>query len=41
MHIIIIGGGGIGTALAKLLSDENQDVVLIEQDPEIARQLNE
>ena len=40
MQIIIIGGGGIGTALAKLLSDENQDVVIIEQDPEIARHLD-
>ena len=41
MHIIIVGGGGVGSALAKLLSEENQDVVMIEHDPEKARRLNE
>ncbi len=41
MHIIIVGGGGIGSALGKLLSSESQDVVIIEKDPEKARRLNE
>lgn len=41
MHIIIVGGGGVGAALAKLLSNENQDVVIIEQNQEIVRYLNE
>ncbi len=41
MQIIIVGGGGVGAALAKLLSDEKQDVVIIEQDPDKARSLNE
>ncbi len=41
MHIIIVGGGGVGYALAKLLSGENQDVVIIEQDPDKAKRLNE
>ncbi len=41
MHIIIVGGGGVGAALAKLLSDEKQDVIVIEKNPETARKLNE
>lgn len=41
MHIVIVGGGGIGYTLAKLLSDEEQDVIVIEKDAEKARHLNE
>ncbi|MDO9534786.1 MAG: Trk system potassium transporter TrkA [Bacillota bacterium] len=41
MHIIILGGGGVGSTLATLLSNENQDVVIIEKDPDLARRLNE
>lgn len=41
VHIVIVGGGGIGYTLAKLLSDEEQDVIIIEKDPDKARQLNE
>ncbi len=41
MRIIIIGGGGVGSALARLLSDENQDVIVIEKNPELARIINE
>ncbi len=41
MQIIIIGGGGVGSALARLLSNENQDVVVIEKNMELARSINE
>lgn len=41
MQIIIIGGGGVGSALARLLSNENQDVVVIEKNTELARTINE
>jgi trk system potassium uptake protein len=41
VHIIILGGGGVGSTLATLLSNENQDVVIIEKDPDLARRLNE
>lgn len=34
MHIIIIGGGGVGYELARNLSGKNQDVAVIEKDPE-------
>ena len=41
MRIIIIGGGGVGFALARLLSGEDQDVVVVEKNPELARTINE
>lgn len=41
MHIIVVGGGGVGSTLAKLLSDEKQDIVVIEKNDELARRLNE
>ncbi len=41
MQIIIVGGGGVGAALAKLLSDEKQDVIVVEKNAETARSLNE
>lgn len=34
MKIIIAGAGAVGTHLARLLSHENQDIVLIDEDPE-------
>lgn len=39
MKIIIAGGGSIGYHLAKLLSKENQDITLIDQDEEILEQI--
>jgi Trk K+ transport system NAD-binding subunit len=33
MKIIIIGAGEVGFHIAQRLSEENQDVVLIEKDP--------
>ena len=30
MHIIIVGGGGVGYQLAQNLSEQHQDVVVIE-----------
>ena len=41
MRIIIVGGGGVGFALARLLSGENQDVIVIEKNHELARSINE
>lgn len=41
MRIIIVGGGGVGSALARMLSNDNQDVVVIEKNPELARSINE
>lgn len=41
MHIIIIGGGGVGYELARSLSEKNQDVIVIEKDPEKAYRINE
>ena len=31
MKIIIAGAGAVGTHLAKLLSDEKQDIIMMEQ----------
>ncbi len=36
MNVLIVGAGEVGFHLAKRLSEENQDVVLIEADPERA-----
>ncbi len=41
MHIIIIGAGEVGEHLAKILTDEQQDVYVIEQDEKLARLLDE
>ncbi|MGL4852641.1 MAG: NAD-binding protein, partial [Phocaeicola sp.] len=32
MKIIIAGAGAVGTHLAKLLSDEKEDIILIDED---------
>lgn len=36
MKVLIVGGGEVGFHLARRLSEENQDVILIESDPERA-----
>lgn len=41
MKAIIIGAGKVGFSIAQLLSDENHDVVVIEQDEERAQLVNQ
>ena len=41
MYMIIIGGGGVGTELARNLSEKDFDVAVIEKDSEQARRLDE
>ncbi len=41
MQIIIIGGGGVGYDLARSLSTKNQDVVVVEKDPQKVRRLDD
>ncbi len=41
MRILIIGAGAVGYHLARRLSEEHQDVVVIESDPERARTIEE
>ncbi len=41
MHIIIVGGGGVGYQLAYNLSEHHQDVVVIERNAEKARRFKE
>ncbi len=41
MHIIIVGGGGVGYQLAQNLSEHQQDVVVIEKNEEKARRFKE
>ncbi|MBM4235702.1 MAG: Trk system potassium transporter TrkA [Firmicutes bacterium] len=41
MHIIIVGGGGVGYELARNLSEKQQDVVVIEKDEVKARRFRE
>ncbi len=41
MHAIIIGGGVVGYTIAKKLSSEGQEVVLIEQDEKKVKELQE
>ena len=41
MHIIIVGGGGVGYELARNLSDKNQDVIVIEKNELKARRFKE
>lgn len=38
---IIVGGGKVGTELAKLLLAEGKDIVIIEKDPDIAKELSQ
>ncbi len=41
MYIIVVGGGGVGFEVARNLSEKNQDVVVIEKNPEKARRFSE
>lgn len=41
MKIIILGAGEVGFHIAQRLSRENQDVVLIDKDPEKISRINE
>lgn len=41
MYIIVVGGGGVGFEVARNLSEKNQDVVVIEKNPEKATRLSE
>ena len=41
MYIIIVGGGGVGFELARNLSEKNQDVVVIEKNPDKVRLFGE
>ena len=41
MKIIIVGAGEVGFHIAQKLSEENQDVLLIEKDPAKIRRINE
>ena len=41
LKIIIIGAGEVGFHIAQKLSEENQDVILIEKDPEQIRRITE
>lgn len=41
MYIILIGGGGTGTSLAKVLEGENNEIVIVEKDEERAKELAE
>ncbi|MBO7261047.1 MAG: Trk system potassium transporter TrkA [Bacteroidaceae bacterium] len=40
MKIVIAGAGNVGTHLAKLLSGENQDIILIDEDEDKINRLN-
>jgi len=41
VRIIIVGAGRVGSYLAKMLSTENHDVVVIEPDPNVCRRIEE
>ncbi len=41
MHIVIVGGGGVSYELARNLADKDQDVVVIEKNPEKALRFKE
>jgi trk system potassium uptake protein TrkA len=41
VYMIIIGGGGVGSELARNLSEKNFDVAVIEKNPEQARKLRD
>ena len=40
MKIVIAGAGEVGTHLAKLLSNENQDIIIIDKDREKLAELD-
>ena len=41
MKIVIAGAGAVGTHLAKLLSNENQDIIVIDENPEKTEALSQ
>jgi len=41
MHVIVVGGGLVGSSLAEKLAGDGHDVVLIEQDRELVRELDD
>ena len=41
MRIMILGGGTLGGAIAKILCDERHDVTIIERDPDVAKRLDD
>lgn len=41
MRIVIVGAGEVGSHLAKLLSDEEQDIMLVDADAERLTLLDE
>ena len=41
MRIMIIGAGAVGYHLARRLSEEHQDVVVVESDPQRAQMIEE
>lgn len=41
MYIIIVGGGRVGSALAKHLLEENNEVLIVERDPEVCQAIEE
>ena len=41
MRILIVGAGEVGYHIAKQLSEESQDVVLIDKDPKKIRRISE
>ena len=41
MHVVIVGGGLVGSSLAEKLSGDGHDVVLVEQDRELVAELSD
>ncbi len=41
MHILIVGGGKVGEALAKNLAKRDHDIIIMEKDEEVAKRLAE
>ena len=41
MRIMILGGGVLGGAIAKILCDRRHDVTIVEKNPDVARQLDD
>jgi len=41
MHVIVVGGGLVGSSLAEKLAGDGHDVVLVEQDRELVRELDD
>lgn len=41
MYIIIVGGGRVGVALAKHLLEENNEVLIVEREPEVCQGIEE